>query len=97
LSLVFDLDVLERFDKFFEYVDKIFSLVIVLDDRFLSFVVIHLALKLFPEIPVLVDEHFEPFFDVFVILVVVVAVIELLDGLGEFVVDLNQFFQGLLQ
>lgn len=93
LGLVFELNILERFNEFLENIDEILGLVIVFDDRFFIFVDVHLILKLLSEASILIDQHFEPFLNILMILVVMVAIIEFLNRFSELVVDFDEFLQ----
>lgn len=97
--LVLQLDVLEGLDEFLEDADEAFGLVVVGRGRcgpFLRLGAFGFLLQLFAQIVVFVDEHFEAVLDVLAVLVEV-AVVQFLDGLGEFGVDLDQFLQTLFE
>ena len=97
LALVFQFDALEGFDELFEDIDQRFGLLVVLDVGLLAVLIdLHLVFEHFPELVVLVDEHFHFVLDLLVVGVGGVAV-EFLDGLGEFGVDSDEFLQRLFE
>ena len=55
LRLIFNLYVFEWFYELLEYIDKIFGLVVVLDNWFFIFVIAHLVFKLLSKASILVD------------------------------------------
>lgn len=72
-------------------------MLVILDVGFLAVLVdFHLVFEHFPELVVLVDEHFHLVLDLLVVGTVGVAV-EFLNGLSQFGVDPDKLLQGLFK
>lgn len=90
LWLVLEFYVLEWIDEFLKDIDKVLSLLIILNPWALSPPIpIHLILELLPEIPILLDKHFKPLLNILMILIIVVIVVKILNWFGKFVIDLH--------
>lgn len=98
------LHLFEGFDEFLEHIDEAFCLPFLHARVLVLFgpgplAVRHLAI--FPEFLYFVVEHFDGvdhLLHLFVLLLLLVVIaVELLDGLSELSVDLDQLFQGLLE
>ena len=84
--------------RFLENIDQRLSLFVILNVGFLAVSIkLHLVIQHFPELLVLINEHFQFILDFLIIILRIgrPIIVKFLDRLSEFRVDPDKFFQRL--
>lgn len=94
LSLILHFYAFKRLNKFLKDIDQRLSLLVILNIRLLAVSVkLHLMIQHFPELLVLINQHFQFILDFLIIILRIgrPIIVKFLDRLSEFGVDPDKF------